>query len=59
MTANNLTDAAKLSIGKKLKIPAKEARSAGNSEPAATQPAQVRTQPGAAKTAQLANVEQP
>jgi len=35
MAENNLTDATKLIIGKKLKIPSKEARSAGNSVPAA------------------------
>jgi len=36
MAENNLTDATKLSIGKKLKIPSKESRSAGNNVPAAT-----------------------
>jgi LysM repeat protein len=35
MAENNLTDATKLSIGKKLKIPSKESRSAGNNVPAA------------------------
>jgi LysM repeat protein len=58
MTANNITDAAKLSIGKKLKIPAKEARSAKNTEPAGTQPTPAQPTVSAAKTAQLANVEQ-
>ena len=35
MAENNMTDATKLTIGKKLKIPSKEARSAGNTVPAA------------------------
>jgi LysM repeat protein len=59
MAANNISDPSKLSIGKKLKIPSKESRSAVNSAPApapvvAPQPAQVQTQP-AAPTGQLAN----
>jgi len=58
MTANNITDPAKLSIGKKLKIPAKEARSAKNTEPAGTEPVQGPIKVSTAKTAQLANVEQ-
>lgn len=53
MTANSITDPAKLSIGKKLKIPGQEARSATTNEPAATQPSQVQSKP--ATTAQLAN----
>ena len=52
MTANNITDPAKLSIGKKLKIPSKEARSAKISEPAPAQPSPAKE---AAPTAQLAN----
>ncbi len=62
MTANNLTDATKLSIGKKLKIPGQESRSATNNEPETT-PAAAQSQPGqapakAATTAQLANFVQ-
>ena len=61
MTANNITDAAKLSIGKKLKIPGQEARSATNNEPVA--PAAAQSQPSQAPakaetTAQLANFVQ-
>jgi len=54
MTANNITDPAKLSIGKKLKIPSREARSAKISEPVPTpaQPSQVKEN---ASSAQLAN----
>ena len=57
MAANNITDPAKLSIGKKLKIPAKETRSAKNTAPTA-EPAQVQaksTAPAPAPTGQLAN----
>jgi len=65
MTANNITDPTKLSIGKKLRIPSRESRSASNNVPApsvthavappvAPQPAQVETQP-VAPTGQLAN----
>jgi LysM repeat protein len=59
MAANNISDPSKLSIGKKLKIPSKESRSAANSVPVTTpvvapQPAQVQTQP-ATPTGQLAN----
>jgi LysM repeat protein len=59
MAANNISDPSKLSIGKKLKIPSKESRSAANSVPAVvpsvpSQPAQVQAQP-AAPTGQLAN----
>lgn len=52
MTANNITDASKLSIGKKLKIPSQEARSAKNSEPTATPSNQPQT---GDPTGQLAN----
>jgi LysM repeat protein len=45
MSENNITDPAKLSIGKKLKIPSRESRSAGNSEPAPAQPGQVPVPP--------------
>jgi len=56
MTANNLTDATKLGIGKKLKIPAQESRSATNNEPAPQpQPQPAQAQPKADTTAQLAN----
>jgi LysM repeat protein len=41
MTENSITDPSKLVIGKKLKIPSKESRSAKNSAPASTQPSQV------------------
>ena len=63
MTANNITDAAKLSIGKKLKIPGQESRSATNNEPAIPAPAAAQTQPAqtpakAETTAQLANFVQ-
>jgi len=54
MTANNITDPAKLSVGKKLKIPGQEARSATTTEtPATPQPSQMQAKP--ATTAQLAN----
>jgi LysM repeat protein len=61
MTANSITDAAKLSIGKKLRIPGQEARSATNNEPVA--PAAAQSQPNqppahAETTAQLANFVQ-
>jgi len=60
MTANNLTDAAKLSIGKKLKIPTMESRSATNITPEPT-PTPEQPAPAPAKaeaTAQLANFVQ-
>ena len=38
MTENSITDPSKLTIGKKLKIPSQESRSARNSAPAPTQP---------------------
>jgi len=41
MAANNITDPTKLTIGKKLTIPSKEAHTAKLSEPATVQPAQV------------------
>ena len=56
MTANNLTDPTKLSIGKKLKIPSQEARSATTNEPVAPQqPTELQPKP---TTAQLAAVAQ-
>ncbi len=53
MAANNITDPTKLSIGKKLMIPAKEAHTAKTNEPSVVQPAQVESKAKAA--AQLAN----
>ncbi len=41
MAENGITDPTKLSIGKKLKIPSRESRSAQNTVPATTQPSQV------------------
>jgi LysM repeat protein len=60
MTANNLTDAAKLSIGKKLKIPTLESRSATNltPEPAPTPQPPAPAPARAETTAQLANFVQ-
>jgi LysM repeat protein len=66
MTANNITDAARLSIGKKLKIPSQESRSATNTAPppamapaATTQESQPSQTPAKADTtAQLANFVQ-
>jgi len=56
MTANSIADPAKLSIGKKLRIPSPESRSATNVAPAETTPA---AQPAKAKVAgQLANYAQ-
>ena len=56
MAANSITDPTKLSIGKKLKIPSKESRSAKISEPI-TQPAPL--QPKTSGSApQLANINQ-
>ncbi|MCE0485213.1 MAG: LysM peptidoglycan-binding domain-containing protein [Methylacidiphilales bacterium] len=52
MTANNITDPAKLSIGKKLKIPSAESRSAKNTPAPASPPAAVQS---GTPTAQLAN----
>jgi LysM repeat protein len=55
MTENNITDPTKLSIGKKLKIPSEDSRSARNSAPASsTQPSQVQAKENA-PSAQLAN----
>jgi len=54
MTENSITDPTKLAIGKKLKIPSEESRSARNGAPASTQPGQVQAK-GNAPTAQLAN----
>ena len=65
MTENNITDPTKLTIGKKLKIPSKESRSAGNTVPVATPVIQPQVQPqppqpqvetkSDSTTAQLAN----
>jgi LysM repeat protein len=63
MTENNITDPTKLSIGKKLRIPSRESRSAGNAVPvAAPLPPQAQPQPQAPAeamsddtSAQLAN----
>lgn len=52
MALNNITDARKLRLGQKLKMPSRESRSA-NSTPAATHPDQI--QPRATASAQLAN----
>ena len=54
LTANNLSDPKKLSIGEKLKIPSKEARSAKNAEPS-DKPAQgqASTAPAAARSRRL------
>ena len=41
MAVNSISNPGKLTIGKKLKIPSKESRSARNSTPSPTQPAQV------------------
>jgi LysM repeat protein len=54
MTENGITDPSKLTIGKKLKIPSPESRSARNGAPSSTQPSQVQAK-GNAPTAQLAN----
>jgi len=55
MTENSITDPTKLAIGKKLRIPSEESRSARNSTPASTQPAQVQAAKENAPTGQLAN----
>ena len=54
MAENDITDPTRLSIGKKLKIPSEESRSAKNSTPTSTQPSQVQAKENAA-SAQLAN----
>jgi peptidoglycan endopeptidase LytE len=54
MAENGISDPTKLSIGKKLRIPSGESRSARVSTPASTQPGQVQAK-GNAPTAQLAN----
>jgi LysM repeat protein len=54
MTENSITDPTKLAIGKKLKIPSRESRSARNNPPASTQPSQVQAKENA-PSAQLAN----
>jgi LysM repeat protein len=53
MAENGITDPTKLSIGKKLKIPSEESRSARNTPPASTQPSQVQAKENA-PSAQLA-----
>jgi LysM repeat protein len=56
MSENSITDPAKLTIGKKLKIPSSESRSARITAPAAAQPSQVQAKEKAsAPSAQLAN----
>jgi LysM repeat protein len=54
MAENSITDPAKLTIGKKLKIPSQESRSARNGVPSSTQPSQAQTRSDA-PSAQLAN----
>jgi LysM repeat protein len=54
MTENSITDPTKLAIGKKLRIPSEESRSARNSAPASTPPGQVQAKENA-PSAQLAN----
>lgn len=55
MVANSLTDATKLSIGKKLKIPSKDASATTSSAPAPSAPQPSEVQGKAASSAQLAN----
>jgi LysM repeat protein len=54
MTENSIADPSKLAIGKKLKIPSRESRSARNGAPASTQPGQVQAK-GNAPSGQWAN----
>jgi len=54
MAENSISDPTKLAIGKKLRIPSEESRSARNSAPASTQPSQVQAKENA-PSAQLAN----
>jgi LysM repeat protein len=54
MTENGITDPTKLAIGKKLRIPSEESRSARNNPPASSQPGQVQAKENA-PSAQLAN----
>jgi len=54
MSENSITDPTKLAIGKKLRIPSGETRSARNGAPASTQPGQVQAKENA-PSAQLAN----
>jgi LysM repeat protein len=56
MTENSIIDPTKLAIGKKLKIPSEESRSAGNAPPSSTQPGQVQATE-TAPSAQLANFQ--
>jgi LysM repeat protein len=55
MIANNISDPTKLGIGKKLKIPSREANSAGNAGPAQAQPGQAKA---GTPAGQLANFVQ-
>jgi LysM repeat protein len=54
MAENSISDPTKLAIGKKLRIPSEESRSARNSAPSSTQPSQVQAKENA-PSAQLAN----
>jgi LysM repeat protein len=54
MAENGITDPTKLAIGKKLRIPSEESRSATNGAPASTQPSPAQAKQGT-PTAQLAN----
>ncbi len=54
MTENSITDPTKLTIGKKLRIPSLESRSAGNSVPSTTRPSPAQTKDNA-PSAELAN----
>jgi LysM repeat protein len=54
MAENSITDPAKLAIGKKLKIPSEESRSARISAPASRQPVQAQAKENA-PSGQLAN----
>jgi hypothetical protein len=53
MVLNNISDARKLRLGQKLKIPSQEARSATSAPAARSQPDLI--EPRATPTAQLAN----
>jgi len=55
MIANNISDPTKLGIGKKLKIPSREANSAGTAAPAVAQPGQAKA---GTPAGQLANFVQ-
>jgi LysM repeat protein len=59
MAENGITDPTRLSIGKKLRIPSRDSRSASNGGPASTPPSQVQAKGnGNAASAQLANYAQ-